>query len=199
MTPQLPFVEQRMNQHHTTQENPRGQEAFDPEQEPPESPFRILVANEQSALAVDGQRLQSAVHSVLESSSYTSGMISIAVVDDPTIQGLNRQFLEHDYPTDVLSFVLEDRCPHLEGELVVSTDTAARNAEQYGWPAADELLLYVIHGCLHLVGYRDTQPAEKANMLAAELAQLRKLAVTLPADPSRWLPQSLETSAEVSS
>lgn len=187
-----------MNQHNTNQENPLGQDALESEQEPPESPFRILVANEQSTLTVDEQRLQSAVRSVLDNSSYSTGTISIAVVDDATIHELNRQFLEHDYPTDVLSFVLEDRCPYLEGELVVSTDTAVTNAQEYDWPAEDELLLYVIHGCLHLVGYRDKEPAEKVAMYAAELEHLRKLAIQLPANQSRWQDQTSETEASQS-
>ena len=49
-----------------------------------------------------------AVRSVLGRVAYESATVSVAIVDDPTIHGLNRQYLEHDYPTDVLSFVLED-------------------------------------------------------------------------------------------
>ena len=185
-----------MNQHKSLQENLSTTTELD--QESPEAKFRILVANEQQALPVDATRLQEAVGSVLNGSSYTSGMISIAVVDDPTIHQINRQFLEHDYPTDVLSFVLEEDGSHLEGELVVSSDTATANAQEYGWPATDELLLYILHGCLHLVGYRDKEPAEKVAMHSAELEQLRKLGVALPSDPSRWLPQTLGTFEEVS-
>jgi probable rRNA maturation factor len=148
--------------------------------------LRVLVANEQSILEIDHSQLQVAVESVFRESLYDSGSISIAVVDDPTIHEINRQYLEHDYPTDVLSFLLEDRQPFLEGELVVSTDTAARNAAEYGWPVASELLLYVIHGALHLVGYRDKQADETAAMRAAEAKHLRELGVELPNGPSRW-------------
>ncbi|MCH2115582.1 MAG: rRNA maturation RNase YbeY [Pirellulales bacterium] len=154
---------------------------------PAENPLGILVVNEQSVLQVQEERLQSVARSVLADSSYTDGMISIAVVDDTMIQQLNRQFLEHDYPTDVLSFLLEDRCPYLEGEVVVSGHTAAAQAALCGWPGEDELLLYVIHGCLHLVGYRDQDPVDRASMVAAELAQLHKLDIALPKDTARWL------------
>ena len=58
--------------------------------------------------------------------------VSIAVVDDPTIHELNRRFLQHDYPTDVLSFVLEQQDGRLEGEVIVSTDTAVAQAGEYG-------------------------------------------------------------------
>jgi len=158
--------------------------------------LRILVANEQSAIPVDPERLQSAARSVLGDSCYSAGMLSIAVVDDTTIHQLNRQFLGHDYPTDVLSFVLENRRPYLEGELILSGDTALHNAAEYGWPAEDELLLYVVHGCLHLVGYCDQEPAERAEMLAAELAHLRMLQIGLPTNPARWLGQVQETLGE---
>ena len=63
--------------------------------------------------------------------------------------------MNHDWPTDVLSFVLDDDDGHLEGEVIISADTAAAAAAEVGWPAAAEQLLYVIHGMLHLVGYRD--------------------------------------------
>ena len=88
-------------------------------------------------------------------SNFDSARLSLAVVDDPTIHELNRRHLNHDWPTDVLSFVLEERDGHLEGEVILSADTAAAAATEVGWPAAAEQLLYVIHGMLHLVGYRD--------------------------------------------
>ena len=91
-------------------------------------------------------------------------MVSVAVVDDPAIHRLNREFLQHDYPTDVLSFLLEREGDQLEGEVIVSSDTAVRSAAQYGWTPENELLLYVIHGTLHLVGYDDLQPELLAEM-----------------------------------
>jgi probable rRNA maturation factor len=150
--------------------------------EPPEPPHQIFLANEQQTLAIDASRLTAAVRSVLEDSPYEQATVSVALVDDPTIHALNRRYLEHDYPTDVLSFVLEDDGRRLHGELVASADTAARNAVEYGWSAEDELLLYLVHGALHLVGHRDAEPAEIAAMRRAEAVQLAKLGVALPAD-----------------
>jgi len=150
-----------------------------------EPPHAILVANEQSILAIDPPRLQAAVRSVLEDSPYRLAMVSVAVVDDPTIHALNRQYLDHDYPTDVLSFVLEDRRPRLVGELIVSAATAQRNAAEYGWSPSEELLLYVVHGALHLVGYGDKTTNEVAAMREAEAAHLRKLGVSLPSQTTQ--------------
>ncbi len=158
----------------------------DPDGEPPEPTLRVLIANEQTTLEVRESQLLAAVQAVFRESPYHSGTVSIAVVDDSTIHEINRQYLQHDYPTDVLSFVLEDREPYLEGELVVSADTASRSASEFDWPAESELLLYVIHGALHLVGYRDKQPEENAEMRSAEASILRELSVTMPTRQTRW-------------
>jgi probable rRNA maturation factor len=128
------------------------------------SEFEVYVADEQTAIDVDLDRLRAAVESILSDAGIRIAEISLALVDDPTLHRLNREFLKHDYPTDVLSFVLERGEDSLEGEVVVSTDFAARSAAEYGWPPADEVLLYVIHGTLHLVGYDDLKPELEAEM-----------------------------------
>jgi probable rRNA maturation factor len=158
----------------------------DDDAEPHPPAFRVPVANEQATLALHESRLVAAVHAVLADSIFTSAYVSIAVVDDPTIHALNVQYLQHDYPTDVLSFVLEQSDTRVEGELIVSADTALREAADAGWSPHDELLLYVIHGTLHLVGYDDHTPADQAAMVAAEARYLQHLGVALPTDRARW-------------
>ena len=160
----------------------------DSDGEPPEpgSELQIPIANEQAGLTIDQAQLEAAVRLVFRDSAYNSGLVSIAVVDDPTIHQINRQYLDHDYPTDVLSFVLQDNEPRLEGELVVSTDTAASESANLSWSAHDELILYVVHGALHLVGYLDKTPDEAAAMHAAEAKVLTELGITLPDGDNRW-------------
>ena len=121
--------------------------------------IRVDVANEQPRFEVDRPRLCAAIEMVLRAEGFSTATISLAIVDDATIQSLNRRWLSHDYPTDVLSFVLEQGPDGLDGEIIVSGDTAAAAAARFGWSADDELLLYVIHGTLHLVGYDDQEPA----------------------------------------
>ena len=137
-------------------------------------PLTIEIADEQSAHALDHSRLKKAVREVLKEAGVRSGEISVAIVEDRRMHELNRQYLEHDYPTDVLSFVLErdESAGSLEGEIIVSADYAAREAVRFGWTADDELLLYVIHGCLHLVGHDDQTPDGAAAMRAAETKHL---------------------------
>ena len=115
-------------------------------------------------------RIQKTTFSILSDHDISRGSISIAVVDDPTIRKLNNQYLQHDYETDVLSFVLEykQETGYLEGEIIVSLDTAVRVAKEIGSTPADELLLYVVHGTLHLVGFGDKDEADREEMRQAE-------------------------------
>jgi probable rRNA maturation factor len=142
--------------------------------------LKIEIANEQDSLSVDADRLRRAIEAVLGDAGIEASELSVAVVDDPTIHDLNRRFLAHDYPTDVLSFLLERDKARLEGEVVVSADTATREAARLGWPAGDELLLYVVHGTLHLVGYDDTTDELQTIMRAAEKKYLTALGLRLP-------------------
>lgn len=148
--------------------------------------YQIQVANQQSVLPIVEEPLIRAARLILEDRRYSSATLSIAVVDDLTIHALNNQFLRHDYPTDVLSFVLEESAAHLEGEVIVSSETAIRGAVQAHWSPSDELLLYVIHGVLHLVGHGDKEPDDEVEMHAAEAHYLRRLGVSLPVSLSRW-------------
>ncbi len=105
--------------------------------------------------------------------------VSIAIVDDPTIHQLNREHLEHDWPTDVISFVFEvdPSKTHIEGEIIASMDTAVRMSPEAGWSPEDELLLYIVHGLLHLAGLDDIQPEDQLAMRAAERECLLALGV----------------------
>lgn len=136
--------------------------------------IHLEIANQQTTLALDRRRLRRAVEGVLRGAAIAEARISLAVVDDPTIHALNRQYLRHDYATDVLSFVLERSDGHLEGEVIVSADTAQRDARTFGWTPADELLLYVIHGMLHLVGYVDDTSRRQAEMRDKEREHLAR-------------------------
>ncbi|MDZ4659059.1 MAG: rRNA maturation RNase YbeY [Bythopirellula sp.] len=176
-----------MNENCPPDSFPPATPAMDGDSDPAMQAYRILVANEQATLAIDEARLIAAARSILADSEYPAGVVSIAVVDDPTIHALNVQYLQHDYPTDVLSFVLEEAQQCVEGELVVSADTAVREASEAGWSPLDELLLYVIHGTLHLIGYDDHEPSDQVEMYRAEAYYLQKLGVQIAADQTRWL------------
>src|SRR5438552_8287917 len=130
----------------------------------------IEVNSDNQPHIVDRVRLKKAVRLVLQDASIKSAEISIAIVTDARMHELNRQYLQHDYSTDVLSFVLDHDAgsKSLDGEIIISSDYAAREAQRYGWSTDDELLLYVIHGCLHLVGHDDSTAEGKQTMREAE-------------------------------
>lgn len=118
----------------------------------------IAVQNQQKSLRVDKRLFKKIVRRILEDAKIDSADISVAVVDDPTIARVHEEFLNDDSPTDVISFVLDSSPGRVEGEIVASADTAIARANEYNWTPEEELLLYVIHGALHLVGYDDTTP-----------------------------------------
>ena len=93
--------------------------------------------------------------------------VVVAIVDDATIAELHERFLDVPGPTDVLSF------PH--GEIVVSADTAAREGHARGLAPIDELVLYVVHGALHLAGHDDRNDKDRKKMRAAERRILKQL------------------------
>ncbi|MFW6170405.1 MAG: rRNA maturation RNase YbeY [Planctomycetota bacterium] len=139
--------------------------------------IHVEFTNQQTALPVDEHRLARAARLILADHGPETAELSVAVVDNPTIHELNRRFLRHDYPTDVLSFVLEEQTGRLEGEVIVSAEMAAAEAPTHDMRPEDELLLYLIHGVLHLVGFDDNRPDQCQQMRAAQRHYLGEFAV----------------------
>jgi len=142
--------------------------------------IRVEISNRQNSLPVDQAGLRAAVKKVLRGEGIETASISLAVVDDPTIHELNRRFLQHDYATDVLSFAFERTDDSVDGEVIVSSQTAIQQAEQLGESPERELLLYVVHGTLHLVGYDDLTEPDQARMRERERHYLNLLAASPP-------------------
>ena len=116
--------------------------------------LKTAVADEQKLFPIDRRWFKDLVPFVLEQEGVADAKIGLAFVDDAKMHELNKRYLAHDYPTDVLTFPM-GRGKTLEGEVVVSTEYALRECVQYDWPAEMETSLYVVHGLLHLCGYDD--------------------------------------------
>jgi probable rRNA maturation factor len=137
--------------------------------------IRLSIANPYE-YPLEFQRLKEAARTVLEAEGVTACKITLAFVDNPHIHRLNKQFLQHDEPTDVLTFPYTDPSAKLlEGEVVIGYHVAKENAAERGHELALELLLYVVHGCLHLCGYEDRDKSSVAEMRAKERLYLRLL------------------------
>ena len=95
------------------------------------------------------------------------GEVGYLFCDDEKILEVNREFLQHDYYTDIITF---DYCEDdtLNGDIVISLDTVRSNAQQLGKDYDEELHRVIIHGILHLCGQNDKGPGEREQMEAAE-------------------------------
>ena len=95
------------------------------------------------------------------------GEVGYLFCDDEKILEVNREFLQHDYYTDIITF---DYCEGdmLNGDIVISLDTVRSNAQQLGKDYSEELHRVIIHGILHLCGQNDKGPGERELMEAAE-------------------------------
>src|SRR5207253_873820 len=112
---------------------------------------RISIASPQEAVPVDRKRMREIVRAVLDDEGKADAEISLAFVDNSTIHRLNARYLQHDEPTDVLSFPLSDpSAKQLSGELVIGAEVAKTQADERRHDVQAELALYVIHGLLHL-------------------------------------------------
>lgn len=112
--------------------------------------------------------IEQAVAQIASDYGWEDGEISIAIVDDAQIHQVNLEYLNHDYPTDVISFDTTESESFLEGDVIASAQTAHRIATENQWPAPQELLLYIIHGMLHVIGLEDTTESQAKKMRAQE-------------------------------
>ena len=95
------------------------------------------------------------------------GDVAYIFCDDEEILRVNRQYLQHDYYTDIITFDY-DEDDVISGDLFISLDTVRTNAEQLGVSYEQELNRVIIHGILHLCGINDKGPGERETMEAAE-------------------------------
>lgn len=151
-----------------------------------EASLHVVFSDESGRLELDLPRLERVLLEVLRDHGRERGTLSIALVDDATIRRAHREFLGKDTPTDCISFPLDgeddpfpsgdpaDPQPAPFGEVLVSLDTACREAEARGLDPRDEAALYAIHGTLHLVGHDDLDPEVEPAMRRAEAEYLER-------------------------
>lgn len=123
---------------------------------------------------VDRERLGTWIAEVAAAHGKMLGPVSYIFCDDEKILEVNREFLSHDYYTDIITFDYT-RGRRISGDLFISLDTVRSNAELVGAPYRRELHRVIIHGILHLCGINDKGPGEREIMEAHEDAALELL------------------------
>jgi probable rRNA maturation factor len=136
---------------------------------------KIGIASPQEVVPIDRGLMRTVARAVLDGEGHTDADISLAFVDNATIHQLNKRYLDHDEPTDVLSFPLSGPgAKRLQGELVIGAELALQQAQERGHDVQAELALYIIHGLLHLCGYDDMTEDDAANMREKEKSYLKQ-------------------------
>lgn len=125
----------------------------------------IEIADNQRIVRVPKRLVRTVVRGTLAAEGRQAGELSLAFVDDAAIAAVHAEFFDDPDPTDVITFNLsESDDERISGEIVVSAEHAAAEARRRGHDPQRELLLYVVHGLLHLCGWDDLRPADHRRM-----------------------------------
>ncbi|MGC9318263.1 MAG: rRNA maturation RNase YbeY [Armatimonadota bacterium] len=143
--------------------------------------MEVAIRNLQD-LPVDEEALAKAARLAQGAADRPLDAVSVAVVDDGRIREVNRRFRNTDATTDVIAFEAEEEAGRLAGEVIVSAQTARRQAEEAGHPLQAELCLLVAHGVLHVLGYEDYTPHDRAEMAELQEGVLQRMRERLSDD-----------------
>jgi probable rRNA maturation factor len=106
--------------------------------------------------------------------NFTIKNLEISFVNSSKIVQVNSKHLHHNYSTDIITFNYSKPKSSLEGEILISLDDALENSKRFHTSFREELIRLVIHGILHLIGYKDEKLSEKKVMKTKENSLLRK-------------------------
>ena len=132
-----------------------------------------FIADSIEMPALDERKVTRWIRSVAADYNFSVGNINYIFCSDERELEVNRQFLGHDYYTDVITFDYTSG-KTLNGDIFISLDTVRSNAEMVGTPFEEELCRIIIHGILHLTGQGDKTPETKAQMTEKEEKALAK-------------------------
>ena len=122
--------------------------------------------------AIPEQVLEKALLLVLEHEGFTVESVVGVYCGNKMIQRINREFLGHDYPTDTITFRY-NKGSEIDGEFYISLDVVKDNATKFSVDFQEELLRVTFHSALHLIGYDDQSPEERAEMQEKENFYIR--------------------------
>ncbi len=111
----------------------------------------------------DRRKIKQWIKSVIEEKRRVAGNINIILTGDEQLREMNRKYLSRDYYTDVISFDYSEG-EKIHGDVFISIDRVDENAAKYGVELKEELMRVMVHGILHLMGYRDSNDKQKLKM-----------------------------------
>ncbi|KJF44155.1 rRNA maturation RNase YbeY [Draconibacterium sediminis] len=118
--------------------------------------------------------LKNQIENLVINEKYQLGELTIVYCSDEFLLEMNKQYLDHDYYTDIITFDYVEKNV-ISGDLFISIDRVNENAENYGISQLKELYRVVLHGVLHLVGYKDKTEEEQVEMTKMEEFYLAKI------------------------
>jgi len=143
-------------------------------------PMEILIEDRQDRLRIDHDKVENKAKNILNALGSPDGELSILIVTDQEMAELNRTYLNRSGPTNVMAFPMQegpfgDITPRLLGDVVISLDTAAREAHQAGMTTESRFDQLLVHGILHLFGFDHDKTAEGAKAMRIKEEELLKL------------------------
>ena len=141
--------------------------------------MKVEIANLQKHYKIKDNKIKQVVEEVLGKKS-SSAKLSIAFVDNNEIKKLNKKYFDSDDVTDVIAFPLDNHKNALNGEIVISVETAVDTAVKENVDVEGEIVLYVVHGLLHLLGYSDVNREDAIIMHEKESKILKALGYNMP-------------------
>lgn len=135
----------------------------------------IVVARQVKISVFTNKKIIEVGTEVLLKEGIKNANISVALLNDKEMHAANKKFLDHDEPTDVITFPLDEEKNNLTGEILIGVGVARRHAKNARHRLEQELTLYLIHGLLHLCGFDDMDPISRKKMRKRERFYLSRL------------------------
>lgn len=146
-------------------------------------PSKIAIENRHKKIKIEKKKIREKAGAILSAMGCSPAELSILFMDDNEIKELNRDYRKKDMATDVLSFPMRegdfsDLNPDLLGDVVISLDTAKRQAEERGETLDEELNFLLVHGILHLLGFDHERSAAEAKLMRSKEKELLRLFIS---------------------
>ena len=143
--------------------------------------MRISIQNRQKRILLNLKKVRRATQKILTELGLLDAELSVLLVDDARIRDLNRRYLNRDKPTNVLAFPMREGefptlHPNLLGDLVISVETAKRQSDRFGLDEMEMVILLMVHGVLHLVGYKHEGTKKGAREMSLKQKDLFRIA-----------------------